>query len=144
MKILLTILLLLSSLYALKIQQADTKFIASGGVVDILYDDEKLYAATDASSVDIFDINTTDIIDRIFMGDVIDSKVYSVDKIGNKILILSQAKKGARRVHIYQDGKMELVIPYTQRLFIAKAKFIDENTILLGLLSNEIISFDIK
>ena len=151
MKILLTILLLLSSLYALKIQQADTKFTASGGVVDILYDDGKLYAATDASSVDIFDINTTDIIDRImvdkitdFMGDVIDSKVYSVDKIGNKILILSQAKKGARRIHIYQDGKMELVIPYTQRLFIAKAKFIDENTILLGLLSNEIISFDIK
>ena len=151
MKILLSILLLLSSLYGAKIQEANSKFLASGGVVDIIISDEKLYAATDAGSVDIFDIKTTKLIEKItvekitdFMGDEIDSKIYSVDKLGKKILILSQAQKGARRVHINQDGKSELVVPYTDRLFIAKAKFINENTILLGLLSNEIISFDIK
>jgi WD40 repeat protein len=59
-------------------------------------------------------------------------------------MILSQAKKGARRVHIYKDKKLELIIPYTEKLFIAKAKFINDDTILLGLLSNEIISYDIK
>ena len=151
MKIFLTILLLLSSLYGAKIQKPFSKFLASGAVVDIIYDNNRLYAATDASSVDIFDINTAKLIEKIivekitdFMGDIIDSKVYSVDKIGNKILILSQAEKGARRVHIYQNGTIELIIPYTERLFIAKAKFIDENTIILGLLSNEIISYDIK
>ena len=136
---------------ALKFKNPFSKFLASGAVVDIIYDNNKLYAATDASSVDIFNINTTKLIDRIvvdkitdFMGDVIDSKVYSVDKIDNKILILSQAQKGARRVHIYQDKNIELIIPYTEGLFIAKAKFIDENNIILGLLSNEIISYDIK
>jgi len=78
------------------------------------------------------------------MGDVINSKVYSVDILNDKILILSQAKKGARRVHIFKENKLELLIPYTQNLFIAKAKFIDENTILLGLLSNELISYNIR
>jgi len=77
------------------------------------------------------------------MGDTIDSKVYSVDLIDDKILILSQAQKGARRVHIYENGKLNLVLPYTKKLFIAKAKFLNKNTILLGLLSNELISYDI-
>ena len=151
MKIILTILLLISSLYADKVQKPYIQFTASGAVVDIIYDNGRLYAATDASSVDIFDLNTTKIIQNIkvnkitdFMGDVIDSKIYSVDKLDEKILILSQAKKGARRVHIYQDGRNELVIPYSERLFIAKAKFIDDKTILLGLLSNELISYNIE
>ena len=151
MKLFLTILLLISSLYALKVQKPDSQFIASGAVVDLMYQDKKLYAATDASCVDIFDINTHKIVEKIkvekikdFMGDEIDSKIYSVDKIDDKILVLSQAKKGARRIHIYQNKKLKLIIPYTKKLFIAKAKFLDNNTIIMGLLSNEIISYDIK
>ncbi len=126
-------------------------FEASGFVTDLVHVDSKLYSATDASCVDIFDIKTKKIIQKItvdkikdFMGDVIDSKIYSVDVVGKKIMILSQAKKGARRVHIYENDKLELIIPYTEKLFIGRAKFIDENTILLALLSNDLISYDIK
>lgn len=151
MKKIIIILTLISSLYASNIQKPVAQFISSGAVTDIVYKDSKLYSATDASCVDIFDTKTKKIIQKIqvsqitdFMGDLIDSKVYSVDIIKDKILILSQAQKGARRVHIYQNNSLELFIPYTERLFIAKAKFIDENTILLGLLSNEIISYDLK
>ena len=151
MKKILTILILITSIYAANIQKPSAQFISSGAVTDIVYKDAKLYSATDASCVDVFDAKTKKIIQKIklsqitdFMGDVIDSKVYSVDIIKDKILILSQAKKGARRVHIYENEKLELFIPYTEGLFIAKAKFIDENTILLGLLSNEIISYDLK
>ena len=146
-----TILFLITSVYAANIQKPTTQFISSGAVTDIVYKDAKLYSATDASCVDIFDTKTKKIIKKIkvsqikdFMGDIIDSKVYSVDIIKDKILILSQAQKGARRVHIYENNKLELFIPYTDKLFIAKAKFIDEKTILLGLLSNEIISYDLK
>ncbi len=151
MKKILFLVVIVSSLYSATIQKADAKYISSGAVTDIVYKDSKLYSATDASCVDIFDVKSKEIIHKIkvskikdFMGDIIDSKVYSVDVINDKILILSQAQKGARRVHIYEDDKLELIIPYTDKLFIAKAKFIDENTILLGLLSNEIISYDIK
>jgi len=146
-----TILILITSLYGVNIQKPTAKFISSGAVTDIVYRDAKLYSATDASCIDIFDTKTKKIIQKIkvsqikdFMGDIIDSKVYSVDIIKDKILILSQAQKGARRIHIYENDKLELIIPYTEKLFIAKAKFVDDNTILLGLLSNEIISYDLK
>ncbi len=78
------------------------------------------------------------------MGDIIDSKVYSVDVIKDKVLLLSQAKEGARRVHIYTNDSLNLIIPYSEKLLIAKAKFLDENTILLALLGSELISYDVK
>lgn len=150
MKTIIFLLLLLSPLFAKGMQEATKEYISSGAVTDIVYKDSKLYSATDASCVDIFDVETQKIIKKIeisqikdFMGDVIDSKVYSVDILDNKILILSQAQKGARRLHIFENDKLELIIPYTKKLFIAKAKFLDKNTVLLGLLSNEIIAYDL-
>ena len=151
MKKIIILLILVSSLFSASIKSPVSKYLSSGAVVDIVYKDAKLYSATDASCVDIFDVKTKKIIQKIkveqitdFMGDTIDSKIYSVDLIDDKILILSQAQKGARRVHIYENGKLTLVLPYTKKLFIAKAKFLDKDTIILGLLSNELISYDLK
>ncbi len=148
-KILLFFLTLSSLLYA-KMQVASVEFSSCGRVIDIVYENNKLYSATDASCIDIFDIDSQEILQTIrlekitdFMGDLADSKVYSIDIIEDKILILSQAKKGARRLHIYENKILHLILPYTKKLFIAKAKFIDKNTVILGLLSNEIISYDI-
>ena len=148
---LLSILLIVSSLSAAKINEPTISMQTSGFVVDLVAYDGKLYCATDASSVDIFDIETKELVEMIkveqitdFMGDIIDSKIYSVDVLNDMIMILSQAEKGARRVHIYRDKKLELIIPYSDKLFIAKARFIDKDTLMLGLLSNEIISYDLK
>jgi WD40 repeat protein len=78
------------------------------------------------------------------MGDEVDSKIYSVDVLDNQVLLLSQAKNGFRRVHIYKDKKLELIIPYTKNLTISKVKFLNKDTILLGMLSNELISFNLN
>lgn len=143
--------LLISSLFSANITQPTSEFKSSGAVVDLVYAEGKLYSATDASCVDMFDMSTQKIIKKIkvdqitdFMGDIIDSKVYSVDVVKDKVLVLSQAEEGARRVHIYENNSLNLIIPYSEKLFIAKAKFLDENTILLALLGNELISYDIK
>ncbi len=151
MKKILTLILLVSALFGANIQKPTAQYIASGSVIDLLFQDNKLYSSTDAGCIDIFDFKTQKTIKQIkvpkikdFMGDTIDSKIYSIDLIDNKMLILSLSKKGARRVHIYENDKLELIISYTEKLFIAKAKFIDKDTILLGLLSNEIISYDIN
>lgn len=148
---LLGLLLLVSSLYAAKVTEPTLIMQTSGFVVDLVEDSGKLYCATDASSVDIFDVESKKLIEMIkveqitdFMGDIIDSKIYSVDVLDDMVMILSQAQSGARRVHLYKDKKLQLIIPYTDGLFIAKAKFLDKNNILLGLLSNDIISYDIK
>ena len=128
-----------------------SSLLASGGVIDLVLNNDKLYASTAASSVDIFDIKTQERIDSIkmpkikdFLGDVIDSKIYSVDVLENNILILSQGEQGGRNLDIYKDGKFESIIKDTQRQFIARAKFLDENHIIYGLLSNQIYLYDIK
>ncbi len=125
--------------------------IASGAVTDLVLKKDKLFVATSASSVDIFNINTKEKIDSIkmpkikdFMQDIIDSKIYSVDVLENNILILSQGEKGGRNIDIYKDGKIENIIEDKDRLFIARAKFIDENHIIYALLSNQIYLYDIK
>ncbi len=154
MKIIFSLLvLILSSLHALSAQNPDAQYKASGGVTDLVLFNNELYAATSAGSVDIFNINTKKIsqqikVDKIpdFMGDLVDSKIYSVDVLHGKTLILSQTKQGYRRVHIYDNTtkKMQKIISFEDYLSIAKAKFLDENTLLFALLSNEIISYDIK
>ncbi|MDZ7819760.1 MAG: WD40 repeat domain-containing protein [Aliarcobacter sp.] len=125
--------------------------IASGGVTDIVLKENKLYVATTASSVDVFDINTSEKINSIkmpkikdFLGDIIDSKIYSVDVLKDNILILSQGEKGGRNINIYKDGQMQSIIEDKERLFIGRAKFLDENHIIYALLSNQIYLYDIK
>lgn len=151
MKIFILITLIFFSLFASEMRKPSAQYISSGAVVDLVYKNNFIYSATDTGCVDIFDIKTKKLVQKIkvpkikdFMGDEVDSKVYSVDVIDNKILILSQAKQGFRRIHIYQNGNMELIIPYTKNLSIAKAKFLNKNTLLLALLSNELIYYDIK
>lgn len=150
MKVITLLMLLLSLLFSQNTKPTSA-YKASGAVVDVVFNNGKIYSATAAGSVDIFDYKTKKLIKKIelekitdFAGDKIDSKVYSVDITDEKILILSQAEQGFRRVHIYQNNKTELLIGSSKTLAIAKAKFLDNNTILLALLSNEIISYDIK
>ncbi len=125
--------------------------ITSGSVTDIILKDEKLYASTTASSLDIFDMKTKEKIDSItiskiknFTGDTIDSKIYCVDVLKDNILILSQGEGGGRSISIYKNKQFEKIIDDKAGLFIARAKFLDENHIIYALLSNQIFIYDIK
>lgn len=124
---------------------------ASGGVTDLILKEDTLFVATVASSIDIFNIKTKEKIDSIkmpkikdFVGDAIDSKIYSIDTLKDNILILSQGEKGGRNIDIYKDGKIEKIIEDKDRLFIARAKFLDQNHIIFALLSNQLYLYDIK
>ena len=123
----------------------------SGGVTDLVLRNENLYVATTDSSVDIFNINTKEKINSIkvpkikdFMKDTIEARIYSIDVLENSVLILSQGENGGRNIDIYKDGKLNKIIEDKDRLFIAYAKFIDENHIVYALLSNQIYLYDIK
>jgi WD40 repeat protein len=141
---------LISSLFAGSLQMPVANFVSSGAVRDLVLADNKLYSATDAGCVDIFDLDTKNILTKIevdkitdFMGDKIDAKIYSVDVLKNKVLILSQGNSGFAQVYLHSNDKTQLIISSSEMLSIAKAKFINENTLLLALLSNELISYDI-
>jgi WD40 repeat protein len=124
---------------------------ASGGVTDIVSDGTKIFVATDASSVDIFDLKTKKLVQQIkvpqikdFMGDIIDSKIYNVDVYNGKVLLTAQAEKGFREVHMYKDGALQTVITIEKKMFISEAKFVDDNTILFSLLGNEMYLYDLN
>ena len=149
MKIILVLGILFISVFARDIKP-DYSLKASGGVTDMVLVGDSLYASTDASCVDIFDIKTKKKLDSIcvskikdFMGDEIDSKIYSIDVLDGALLILSQDGGGYRRVDIVKDGKLSHIITKDDHLYISKAKFINNHTILIGLLSNIIMSYDI-
>ena len=148
MKLFLSLCYLALGLFAL---EPTKTYKASGAVVDMIQNSGKLYVSTDAGAVDIFDIKTTKKLKTLkvekikdFVGDLVDSKVYSVDVLGKSTLVLSQTSGGFRRVDIHVDGKRERVIDAKDYLAIAKAKFLNEETIIIADLSNEISSFNIK
>ena len=145
------LLIFASSIFGANIIKPSLKYEADGAVVDIVYDSNKLYVSTSASVVDIFDITTNKIIKKIkipkikdFMGDIIDSKIYSVDVLRDEVLVLSQGEHGFRNIDIEKNDKLTSVISTKDKLYIAKAKFINKDTIIFALLSNDLISYDIR
>jgi len=151
MKTLFILAVFFFSLYSSLLQEPILQYVSSGGVVDMVADNNRLYVATTASCVDIFDIRSAKRINTIkvpkikdFMEDIIDSKVYCVDTLDNRIVILSQGNKGSRRVHLFKQGNLALLISNEDQLYISKVRFLDKNTLILGLLGNELISYDIE
>lgn len=125
--------------------------VPSGLVTDIVYKDFKLYAASDGGEVKIFDTKNKQEIQTIkldkikdFMGDVIKSKIFSIDLLDDTLLILSQDNGGYSRVHTFENGKLNLIITQEDKFNIIKAKFINKENILIALISNDIISYNLK
>ncbi len=151
MKVLLLVFLALSTLFAHSIRLPFKTFKAAERVTDLVYVKNKLYASTTAGEIDVFNIQTQKIVQKIkiakikdFMGDTIDAKIYSVDLLDDSVLLLSQAKSSYNKVSLYENSQLKTIIGLESKLPIAKAKFLNKNTIILALLSNDIISYDIK
>ena len=150
MRTLLILLLTLTTLFSLEFQKPQFQYITDGPVTDLLSINSKLYASTTVGKVNIFKLSNKKPVQTIsvpkitdFLGDTINAKIYSIDLINDKLLLLCQASSGYRELYIYQNEKLKKVIQVNEKLAIAKAKFLNENTVLLGLLSNEIISYNI-
>ncbi len=152
MKYIFFLLLMIVNIYAKGLIQPEYVYkVSSGLVTDVLYNKQQLYCATDDGKIEIFDTKSKQIIQNIkldkikdFMGDAIDSKIFSIDLLDDSLLILSQDNGGYSRVHIYNSAALHVIIFSNDRLNIIKAKFIDKENILIALISNDIISYNIK
>ena len=119
-------------------------------VTDLLIDGKTLYATTDGGIIDIFDIEKWEKTGAItlpdikdFMGDLVPPKVFSIDKRGEKFVIVSKGESGFSNVHIYDGKELKQIIDAKREFFIKKGIFADDNRVLLGLLSSEIVLYDI-
>ena len=149
-KVLFVLLFLLSQLFAKDVTPEFT-IKADGNILSILIQNGKIYATTDSSKVEIFDIKSRTIdkvikFDKIkdFFGDINDARVFSVDKYEDRLLFVSQGEEGFSRVHIYENNKKSLIFDKADKLPIVKAKFISKNKIILALLSSQILLYDLK
>lgn len=126
---------------------------AKGNVIDIFVDSGFLYAGTANGTLEIFDLAQKKSIESIelpkienFLGEQMSAKIYSIDinQDRSKILIISQATNGARELYIYsiKDKKLDKIISDKQNKIIKKAKFYDNENILLGHMSSEISLFN--
>ncbi|MEA1918853.1 MAG: WD40 repeat domain-containing protein [Campylobacterota bacterium] len=120
-------------------------------VTDLFLEGSTLYAATGVGVVDVIDTINRKRVETItlpsvkdFLGDLIPPKIYSIDKVGSKIVLVSQGKSGYRDVYIKEGEKLRRIIDSSKEFFIKKGLFVDENRIILGLLSSEIILYDIQ
>ena len=152
MKYIVLILIFLTTLNAKMLLKPEYTYKVSSGLVsDILYEKGLLYTATDVGNIEIFNTKSKKEIETIkldkikdFMGDKVPSKIFSLDMIDNSLLILSQDSGGYSRVHLLKNHKLIEVISASDRLNIIKAKYIDNNNIVIALISNDIISYNIK
>ncbi|XOB61429.1 WD40 repeat domain-containing protein [Campylobacterota bacterium DY0563] len=150
LKFFLTCILFLN-LYAIDELKPTNTLLTTGDVQDIKYKDNLLYAGTSNGTVEVFDTSTNEKINTIkipeikdFMGDTIASKIYSIDIIDNKILIVSQGMKGYRNIFIYENNNLKKVIDIDKKYYIQKAYFINNKEIVFALLSNQIGVYDIE
>ncbi len=150
-KIFIIVCFLFLNLFAIENLEPTKIFKASGTVQSLVYKNNNLYAGTSEGKVEVFDTLTNEKIKEIkipdikdFMGDVIAAKIYSIDLIGEKLLIVSQGMKGYRNIYIYENENLKKAIGIEKKYFIQKANFISNDKIVFALLSNQIGVYDLK
>jgi hypothetical protein len=150
MKLLLNLLFCFSLLFSQNLKPTQT-YLASGSVTALSLKDSLLYISTDASKIDIFDTITAKLIKNItipkikdFAGDEINSKIYSIDLINEKILFVSQGQKGFRTIFQYKNDKLTKIISTKKKLSISKALYIDKDIIIFSTLSNQLFLYNLK
>ena len=124
---------------------------ASGNVQQIALVEGKIVAGTSVGTVETYNLSDASKLSLVqfpkikdFTGDEVAPKVFSVDRIENSLLAVVQASNGARELYKIDEGKPQVLIDSSANLFISKAKFVDQNRILVALLSNEFLLWDVK
>lgn len=125
---------------------------ANGTVTDMVLQKDELIIGTDRGVLQVYNhiesqftktITLPKIVD--FIGDKMFAKIYSVDKIESKYLILSSSgKSGYTNLSIYENNQTKQLISHKDKVIALKARFIDKRHILLGLLGNEALLYDIE
>ena len=124
---------------------------ADGKIIDSMIDTGKIYVTTDSSSVDVFDIATKELVkvikfDKIkdFLGDILDTRIYSIDKNKDKFVFVTQGEKGFSRIYLYEDGVKKLLLNEKNKMSIMKAMFLSQDEIVFATLSSRVVLYDIK
>lgn len=124
----------------------------NGTTKDMVLHENELLIATDNGAVQVYDYESKVFSKTItlpevedFVGDMIPPRVFSVDKIDERYLLLSDSGKGGYvNLWIHENNVTTQLMDSSDKKAAIKARFINKDQILLGYLSNEAALFDVK
>ncbi|WP_295146697.1 hypothetical protein [uncultured Campylobacter sp.] len=154
MRKILAILLLGLTASTAEISQPVKTISADANVISSNLVDENLYLGTDEGTVNIYDIKADKFLPAInlpkkkaYFSDEASSRVFSIDRLGDKLLVLAELSYDERRLFIYKfDGEKfnEVANFLTPNKSAKKALFSDEHTAVISDFGNEIYVVDLK
>jgi len=127
------------------------EIIVNGTAKDMVHRDNTLLIGTDSGVLQVYDYESKIFLYTItlpkvkdFIGDLIPPRVFSIDKMVERYLLLSDSGKGGyANLWIHENNTTIQILSHTDKIAAIKARFLNKEQILLGLLSNEAVLFDI-
>lgn len=124
----------------------------NGTTKDMVLHGNSLLIGTDNGVLQVYDYESRVFTKTItlpevqdFMGDMIAPRVYSIDQIEGRYLLLSDSGKGGyANLWVHENNVTTQLFSSVDKKAAIKARFINKDQILLGYLSNEAALFDIK
>ena len=128
------------------------EIVLNGTAKDMVLHEKELLIATDNGVVQVYDYEAkvftkTIALSKVkdFVGDLIPPRVFSVDKMGERYLLLSDSGKGGYvNLWIHENNVTTQIMDASDKKAAIKARFITKDKILLGYLSNEAALYDVK
>jgi WD40 repeat protein len=141
-------LILVASTVLVPTQEIQT----NGTVKDMVLREDVLLIGTDNGILQVYDYQTKTFVETIalekvkdFMGDEVPARVFSVDKMDGRYVLLSDSGTGGyANLWIHEDNTTTQILNASDKKAAIKARFIDKEHILLGFLSNEAALIDVK
>ena len=128
------------------------EIVVNGTTKDMVLSHNELLIGTDNGVLQVYDHEAKVFTYTIalppvkdFVGDTIPPRVFSIDKIETRYLLLSDSGKGGyANLWIHENNVTTQLLTHTDKIAAIKARFVNKDHILLGLLSNEAVLFDIQ
>ena len=124
---------------------------ASSAVSTFIKVDDMLIIGTEEGGVDIYDIKSDKLIDKITLpkikdlwGDYMRPLIFSVDYLDGKLVFIARKFSGFREFYVYEDKKLTKLIDEAQHLTLQKVRFLDKNRVVFCTMSNELMLYNMK
>ncbi len=124
---------------------------ASEAVTDFVKVNNLLIIGTEEGIVDIYDLEKDELIDQIklpkvknIFGDDIRSLISSVDYHQGKILFIKRLLSGYHELYLYENKKLTKLLDESRYFSLKKVKFVNEESAIIGFMSNELMLYDLK
>ena len=129
-----------------------SKIDVNESVKDMVLVDSKLIIGTDGGKLKAYSLNENKFTKEIqlpkikdFMGDIMNTRVSSVDYLNNQYLMLSDSGIGGYSdLRVNKNNKTIDIFTEKNKLALVEAKFIDSSNVLVAFISNEAALYNLN